>query len=218
MSQENNEQAKKPQLVYVMDPMCSWCYGFAPVMQRVAEEYKGQLELKLVMGGLRPGSSTELDEQYKRTLRHHWQEVEQITDQPFSYKLLDEGFIYDSEPACRAVVTMRYMKPEAEFAFAEALQKAFYAYGKDINKTEVLANVALGFDVELEVFIASFVSEEAKEKTAQDFMIAHQLQANAFPSLYLLSPKKLFLLNRGYRMYEAVQMRLQEALDGLEQL
>ena len=43
-------------LIYVMDPMCSWCYGFAPVIKRLVAEQEGTLQFKLVMGGLRPGT------------------------------------------------------------------------------------------------------------------------------------------------------------------
>jgi len=43
------------QFVYFADPMCSWCYGFAPVIAALAERFEGRLGLQLVMGGLRAG-------------------------------------------------------------------------------------------------------------------------------------------------------------------
>ncbi|MFA5601454.1 MAG: DsbA family protein, partial [Phenylobacterium sp.] len=43
-------------LIYFADPMCSWCYGFGPVMDQVAARYGERLPIQLVMGGLRPGT------------------------------------------------------------------------------------------------------------------------------------------------------------------
>ena len=42
------------EFVYVGDPMCSWCWGFAPVLERMQEVY--DVPLRVVVGGLRPGS------------------------------------------------------------------------------------------------------------------------------------------------------------------
>ena len=39
--------------VYFADPMCSWCYGFSPVITALAERFEGRLGLQVVMGGLR---------------------------------------------------------------------------------------------------------------------------------------------------------------------
>ena len=43
-------------LVYVADPMCSWCYGFGRPMDALLSEpgAAAPLELAVVMGGLRP--------------------------------------------------------------------------------------------------------------------------------------------------------------------
>ena len=41
-------------LLYVMDPMCSWCWGFAPVLESLAEQAAAAgVSLQLVLGGLR---------------------------------------------------------------------------------------------------------------------------------------------------------------------
>jgi putative protein-disulfide isomerase len=41
-------------LIYVMDPMCSWCWGFAPVADALVQQARAAgVPLHLVMGGLR---------------------------------------------------------------------------------------------------------------------------------------------------------------------
>ena len=43
-------------LWYIADPMCSWCWGFAPTIKEIRLNYSEKLKIKLVMGGLRSGS------------------------------------------------------------------------------------------------------------------------------------------------------------------
>ena len=40
-------------LVYFADPMCSWCYGFSPVIREIADHFGERLPVEVVMGGLR---------------------------------------------------------------------------------------------------------------------------------------------------------------------
>ncbi len=200
-------------LIYVMDPMCSWCYGFAPVIERLVKEQEQTMQFKLVLGGLRPGTELPLDEQMKESIRHHWEDVEKVTGQPMDYTFFDrEAFVYDTEPGCRAVVTMRYLMPEAELQMADAVQRAFYANNQDVTDPNVLAGVALQFGVDEATFLEKFASDEMKEKTQQDFTIARHLQATAFPSLYILNGTSIHLLSRGYRTYDGMSAHLQQAL------
>ena len=201
-------------LIYVMDPMCSWCYGFAPVIKKIVKEQEGTMQFKLVMGGLRPGTEQPLDEQMKESIKHHWQDVEKVSGQPIDYAFFErEEFVYDTEPGCRAVVTVRYLKPEFELEMAEEMQSAFYAKNQDVTNSEVLAAIAAKFNIEAEAFLEKFNSDEMKEKTQQDFVIARHLQANAFPSLYLLNGTNLHLLSRGYRTYDGMAAHLRKALE-----
>ncbi|GAB3197540.1 putative protein-disulfide isomerase [Pontibacter aydingkolensis] len=200
-------------LIYVMDPMCSWCYGFAPVIKKTIEEQQGTMQFKLVMGGLRPGTEKPLEEQMKASIKQHWQDVEHVTEQPFDYTFFErEDFVYDTEPACRAVVAIRYLKPEHEMEMAEAIQNAFYAKNNDVTKPEVLASIALLFGITEEDFLEKFNSEEIIDKTKQDFIIARHLQATAFPSLYLLNGTNIHLVSRGYRLYDGLAAHLQRVI------
>ena len=39
-------------LYYVADPMCSWCWGFQPVLEKVKEAVPEELSPVYIMGGL----------------------------------------------------------------------------------------------------------------------------------------------------------------------
>ena len=49
-------------IIYFGDPLCSWCYGFAGEVTKVAEHYKNKLVFELVMGGLRPFGTEKISE------------------------------------------------------------------------------------------------------------------------------------------------------------
>jgi putative protein-disulfide isomerase len=41
------------EFVYVGDPMCSWCWGFAPALELLVARYS--LPVRVIVGGLRTG-------------------------------------------------------------------------------------------------------------------------------------------------------------------
>ena len=55
--------------IYFADPMCSWCYGFAPVIWALAERFEGRMDVQLVMGGLRAGNTTPMREEDRAYIR-----------------------------------------------------------------------------------------------------------------------------------------------------
>ena len=93
-----------PHLIYFADPMCSWCYGFSPVMEDIRRAFGRALPVRLVMGGLRPGTETPMTQEAKDSLRGHWTHITEATGLPFGGAVLDDpGFLYDTDPAARAV-------------------------------------------------------------------------------------------------------------------
>ena len=72
-------------LVYFADPMCSWCYGFSPVIAAIAERFEDRMPLQLVMGGLRAGNTAAMRPQDKDTIRDAWTRVGAATGQPFEH-------------------------------------------------------------------------------------------------------------------------------------
>src|ERR1041385_2616756 len=39
-------------VIYCYDAYCGWCYGFSPVIKRIAEEYKDRLFIEVLSGGM----------------------------------------------------------------------------------------------------------------------------------------------------------------------
>lgn len=187
-------------LLYFADPMCSWCWGFSPVLDAIVERVSDQAELEVVMGGLRPGTTRAMDDAMKTELRAHWMHVEAASRQPFDHTFFDrDGFIYDTEPASRAVVTVRSLAQDRVRAYLREVQGAFYRDGRDVTTAETLGELATSVGVERSAFDAVFGSEETRTATQADFDRSAGLGIRGFPTLVGSSEQGLQALSLGFQ-------------------
>lgn len=196
----------EPVLWYFADPMCSWCWGFSPVIESVRETYRPKLKFALVLGGLRPGETAPLTPAGREEILHHWHQVRERTGQPFRFEdALPEGFVYDTEPPSRAVVAMGGLAPDLIFPLFKAIQSAFYAEGRNVTSGSVLADLAAGLGVEREPFRQAFESDEARARTLAHFRQARQAGVRGFPALILQTGETLHQIANGCLPLEAVR-------------
>lgn len=187
-------------LLYVMDPMCSWCWGFAPVAASLIDQaQQAGIETHLVVGGLRTGSSA-LDASTRRYILEHWQAVNEATGQPFQLEgAMPAGFVYDTEPACRALVTARSLAPERVWPLLALIQQGFYQRGEDVTLAPNLVALAEQAGFDRGQFAAAFASAEQRSATAADFTWAQDLGIAGFPTLLAERNGQLALLTNGYQ-------------------
>ena len=193
--------APAPQLIYFADPMCSWCWGFSPVIAGVAAVFGEALPIRLVMGGLRPGTDTPMTDKAKAELRTHWGHVTEATGQPFDYGFFDRpGFLYDTDPAAQAVVWAREQAPHLALAFLTRIQRAFYAENRDVTSAEVLGELAGEVGLDREALMAAQGGEALKQATWTDYAITQRAGVTGFPTL-IVGPQAdgtYAALTRGY--------------------
>lgn len=173
-----------PHLIYFADPMCSWCYGFSPVIDAVRHAYGNALPIRVVMGGLRPGTEAPMTDQAKREIVGHWNHVHEATGLPFDGAVLDrEGFVYDTDPAARAVVVVRREGEDVAVRFLAAAQRAFYAENRDVTSGAVLADLAADFGFDRGAFLQAWEAEDAKAETWRDYALSQRAGVTGFPTL-----------------------------------
>jgi putative protein-disulfide isomerase len=199
----------KNKLIYVGDPMCSWCWGIADELQQLRDHYSGKLEFELVLGGLRPGGGEEWNDRFKDFLRGHWEHVEAASGQEFNYSLLElNHFNYDTEPPSRAVVIARQYLDNDNFLFFKDVQKRFYSDNADPNKLNFYEEICEKYDIPFEEFKAKMADESIKKLTYVDFAIAQKYGVRGFPSVLIQKDGTLQYITRGYSTFGQMKERI----------
>jgi len=207
-------------LIYVGDPMCSWCYGFGKEMSELTALHP-DLELEIVVGGLRAGGTELLTDAGKQFRLTHWARVEAASGLPFNRAafMALKDFVYDTEPVCRAVVTARRMAPAADLlALFRALQNGFYALGRDTTDGKVLSELGAaelrkqGQDIGDEAFHAVFDEAGTIAETRRDFAKARAMGINSFPALLLDTGNGIVPVSPGYAPAQQLDQQLRAAL------
>ena len=198
------------EIIYVGDPMCSWCWGISPALNRLEKAaVANAIPYRIVLGGLRPGGGEAWTEEFKGFLRHHWEEVTERSGQPFGSDLFDkEDFNYDTEPACRAVVAARTLNPTVEGRFFELTQHRFYVLNEDPNEVTFYEPICEELDLDYDRFTALFTSPEIATATRRDFQLNRGWGVTGYPTVIFRKGDQLTAIARGYaefdRMWDAV--------------
>jgi putative protein-disulfide isomerase len=197
-------------LLYFADPMCSWCYGFGPELRALLSARR-DLALEMVMGGLRPFNREPMSAAFREMLGGPWDPVARTSGLPLNAKALEiDGFVYDTEPACRAVVTARSIDASIAFDYYGAVQAAFYRDARDVTHEDTLTAIAQGCGYDASLFAATLRSEPARRLTRNDFETSQRLGVNGFPALAVGYGEELFLVTSGYVSAAVLGERLDE--------
>jgi len=191
------------QLIFVIDPMCSWCWGFHPVIEKIRKEYAHLYTCSVLVGGLRTSGQMIWNEQSRAYLKQNWDAVQKETGQVFNAKLLNlTHFDYDTYPACKAIVTVRALSGESiAFEYLTVIQSAFYNHGIDISSIDVLSSYV---SKDKEAFLSFYKSERAEILMQHDFSKARSMGVNDFPSTVKIDCQGHMQCLNGYRPLEEV--------------
>ncbi len=200
-------------LLYVMDPMCGWCYGFQPELEQFLEKYPAA-QVDWIMGGLAPDSNQPMDESLQQTISSYWHQIEEKSQVTFNHDFWKLNTPYRSTyPACRAVVAAERLKPNSAQQMAKAIQSAYYLEAKNPSLEETLIGCASSLGLDEKEFIQVFKSEETEQRFQQHLSITHQLQIQGFPALlYINDNNQAYPLALGYNNLAGLEQQL-KAID-----
>jgi putative protein-disulfide isomerase len=202
----------KAVLIYVGDPMCSWCYGFTNELNEVVESLGDDVDFEIVMGGLRPYNDESILE-LADFLKGHWDEVAHRSGMPFKYEILAiDDFIYDTEPPSRAVVIVRDAFPDKAYLFFKAVQNAFYNGNLRTDDVKTYNDILKNLKIDFVDFEIKFNSKEYKSLIKEDFKRASQLGVSGFPALLLKKGDKTHIVANGYKDSQSIIKTINQLL------
>ena len=201
-------------LIYVVDPMCSWCWGFSPVLEELRRQYQEQISFQLMLGGLRPGNTERFDNSRRGYILQQWHAVQERSGQPFNFEFqMGPTFTYDTEPASRAIVVVRQLVPGKEWTFLKDIQVAFYVNNADVTKMEILEGLAVKSGVDGSLFRQAFQDSQMKEAVWTEFDQAREMGVSGFPALLAKQGQSVSMLMYGYQDVETLRPLIDKFLE-----
>ncbi len=188
------------QFIYFADPMCSWCYGFSPVIQMIMERF-ATIPLRIVPGGLRPHETEPLPPQMAETIQHHWVSVQKTTGQPFKFGFFEShpAFVYNTLAPCLGIVAANHIDPAKALPFLEEIQIRFYARGEDPTRLETLSDAALTVGIPKARFETAYQAVETETALIDGMREFQEIGAMGFPTLLLRTGDRKRLVAIGYQ-------------------
>ena len=203
-------------ILYVADPMCSWCWGFSPVIEQVVSHYRDRMAFTLLVGGLRPGNTERFDQYKRNDILGHWHAVHERTGQPFNFSFqMGPEFIYNTEPASRAIVVVRRLAPLQAFPFFKRVQEAFYVHNANVTQETILAALARDQGIDRSQFLDLFRSADLMKEVWDEFDYSRQLGVSGFPTLLVQKGEETSTLSHGYQTFEWLSPVLERWLNGV---
>lgn len=209
-----------PIIIYCYDAWCGWCYGFSPVIKKIAEEYGDKLSFEVLSGGMiimdkpRPVSAM------AGYIQKAYKVVEERTGIQFGKDFLwhifnpdKSDWFPDSEKAAIAMCIFKEYHPEQQVAFASDLQYALNYEGRDLTDDEAYRHLLEKYNIPADEFYTKLKDESFKEKAQYEFALCRQLQVTGFPTVLIqMSETKFWLLARGYTDYDTLKQTLEAVL------
>uniref|UniRef100_UPI0026EB6198 DsbA family protein n=1 Tax=Desulfovibrio piger TaxID=901 RepID=UPI0026EB6198 len=202
-------------LLYLTDVFCPWCYGFAPVMRRLAAEHP-ELPVRVLGGNLmdEPQTLTGMLEEYP-TIREFFARLQETTGQSTEHfrQALEQAvagtgpdLLMHSPAMNLPLAALRHLAPGHELEQMEAFQMAFYAQGRDVMAAGEQAAIAAAWlpaGTPADALAAAMAAPAIRSAARHDAAEAEEVMGEflLYPTLYLEHDGQRTLLARGYSDY-----------------
>ncbi len=215
----------KPTLIYCYDAYCGWCYGFSPVVKKIAAIYKDKLDVEVISGGMMTGEQVMPIEKIARFIQTEYKTVEDYTGVKYGGDFLwhinnpdKSDWVMNSEKPAIALCILKEYYPHRQLEFASGLQYALNYEGRDLDDDEAYRHLLDTYNIQPEAFYSKLHAVEYKEMAYYEFALMKQLQVNGYPTVFIQTGKpgstkvKFVMVARGYTGYEVLEERIENVL------
>lgn len=181
--------------------MCSWCWGYRPVSDRLLAELPASIRLKKIVGGLAPDSDAPMPQNLREGLPKAWQRIHELLGTEFNFDFWTKCKPRRSTyPACRAVLAAGQQDRYDEMI--DAIQRAYYLRAMNPSDLDTLELLAAELGLDADQFAADIRSATIEEALQSQVDFARQSPIDGFPSLVLEIDGKLVPVTRDYKSPE----------------
>lgn len=188
----------RAQLFYIYDPMCSWCWGYAPTWQRLQRELTSEVDIIYGLGGLAEDSDVLMPEAMQVFLQQTWRKIAQQLGTEFNFDFWQQCQPRRSTfPACRATLIAREFGKEQEML--TAIQHAYYLQAKNPSNLDTLQALAVDIGLDGYDFLQKLKSQSVDEQLMTEINKMRSLPINGFPALVLVKEQLLIPIPIDYQ-------------------
>jgi putative protein-disulfide isomerase len=188
----------RAQLFYIYDPMCSWCWGYAPTWQRLQRELTSEVDIIYGLGGLAEDSDVLMPEAMQVFLQQTWRKIAQQLGTEFNFDFWQYCQPRRSTfPACRATLIAREFGKEQEML--TAIQHAYYLQAKNPSNLDTLQALAVDIGLDGYDFLQKLKSQSVDEQLMAEINKMRSLPINGFPALVLVKEQLLIPIPIDYQ-------------------
>ncbi|WP_457934747.1 DsbA family protein [Pseudoalteromonas sp. SCSIO 43210] len=199
-------------LIYIHDPMCSWCWGYTPTWLKLKAELENKLTVEYKVGGLAPDSQTAMTQNMKERLESIWHKIESELGTQFNFDFWKKNQPRRSTyPACRAALIARKKNKESEMI--EAIQHAYYLNAQNPSDDSVLICLAEQIGLNKNEFTVALLSDEVNYELKVELQYTRSLPIHGFPSLVFLREDKLYSIEINYKDWRHTYNQIIKLLD-----
>ena len=196
-------------LIYVYDPMCSWCWGYRETWLKLKEALGDKLAIEYKVGGLAPDSDEPMPEDMQQFLQQTWQRIEQQLGTKFNHNFwLNTQPRRSTYPACRAVLVARQHNKEHEMLYA--IQKAYYLNAQNPSDISTLANLAEQIGLAKNTFITEIQSEKINSLLMNEINEVRSLPVQGFPSLVIENKGSYYAVPVNYQDWQSTYQQVMQ--------
>ena len=202
------------ELAYFASPMCSWCWGFSPVLQQINQDFAKQLNVRLVLAPFRIDTTAPMDNDLRDYVLQQWHNVHHTTGQKFDFSFeMNPEFIYDTKPACRAIKAFSKQQSEQELEFMHTIQAAFYTNNLDITNEDVLVDLLTNYEIDTGLFIKDLHAKKINSLLEEDFNYCQQLGVQGYPTLIGIKDNSITVMAYGYAPYTELKPKIENWIE-----
>lgn len=201
-------------LLYIMDPMCSWCWAFSPTLQSIRQSFP-DLPVEYILGGLAPDTETPMPQNQQHTIHAIWKQIEERTGTQFNYDFWTQCTPKRSTwRSCRAVITAGQLLPNGAELMTNAIQHAYYLNAQNPSDAETLISLAESLGINTAEFAALLDTTTTQEKLQEHMATSRQLDVSGFPALRLVNADKIVRISDGYSGPDTIIECLKKLITG----
>ncbi|WP_237717532.1 DsbA family protein [Myroides injenensis] len=200
-------------ILYLMDPLCGWCYGNHDNMDRLYHDFNDKIIFDIIPAGMWVGDNKRIQsEQMANFFVKHDTKIAEYTNTEFGQAYFNfvknnHNIVLDSEIPSKAIITIKNIDANKTMAFTSEIQKARYLYGLDLNNNATYTIICELLNIDVNTFLHHFESKTIEELTLKSFKEAAKY-ASSYPTLLLQTDNQLIELEQGYETYDNLKSKI----------